>query len=116
MLYEVITRMVLPVDFNPEKKYPVIVYVYGGPHSQLVSNSWLGGVRLWQMYMAQKGYIAFTMDNRGTNDRGCEFEQVIHRRLGEIECSDQFEGIKFLKELSYVDSERIGVHGWSFVV
>jgi len=107
-------RMVLPVDFNPEKKYPVIVYVYGGPHSQLVSNSWLGGVRLWQMYMAQKGYIAFTMDNRGTNDRGCEFEQVIHRRLGEIECSDQFEGIKFLKELSYVDSDRIGVHGWSF--
>ncbi len=107
-------RMVLPVDFTPEKKYPVIVYVYGGPHAQLVKNNWLGGARLWQFYMSQQGYISFTMDNRGTPNRGCEFEKVIHRRLGEIESADQFEGVKFLKSLPYVDIDRIGVHGWSF--
>ncbi len=107
-------RMVLPVDFDSTKKYPVIIYVYGGPHSQMVKNSWLGGVRLWQIYMSQLGYISFTMDNRGTDYRGCDFEKVIHRQLGEAEAKDQYEGIKFLKSLSYVDSSRIGVHGWSF--
>ncbi len=106
--------MVLPADFDPGKKYPVVVYVYGGPHAQLVKNSWLGGARYWQLYMAQNGYICFTMDNRGTPDRGCQFEKVIHRQLGECEAEDQFEGVKFLKSLPYVDQERIGVHGWSF--
>ncbi len=107
-------RMVLPVDFNPDKKYPVVVYVYGGPHAQLVSDSWLGQARLWQIYMSQLGYISFTMDNRGTPYRGCDFEKVIHRKLGENECEDQYEGVKYLKSLNYVDSTRIGVHGWSF--
>ncbi len=107
-------RLVLPANFDPAKKYPVVVYVYGGPHSQQVRNSWLGGARYWQLYMAQSGYICFTMDNRGTPDRGCEFEKVIHRQLGECEAEDQFEGVKFLKSLPYVDQERIGVHGWSF--
>ncbi len=107
-------RVILPPNFDPNKKYPVVVYVYGGPHAQLVTNSWTGGARPWQLYMAQKGYIAFTMDNRGTPYRGEKFEKVIHRQLGECEAADQFEGIKYLKSLPYVDADRIGVHGWSF--
>ncbi len=107
-------RLILPANFDPAQKYPVVIYVYGGPHSQLVKNSWLGAARYWQLYMAQNGYICFTMDNRGTQDRGCEFEKIIHRQLGECEAEDQFEGVKFLKSLPYVDHNRIGVHGWSF--
>ncbi|GAF04295.1 prolyl tripeptidyl peptidase precursor [Saccharicrinis fermentans DSM 9555 = JCM 21142] len=108
------SRMILPPDFDASKKYPVVVYVYGGPHAQLVKNSWLGAARMWQLYMAQQGYIAFTMDNRGTPDRGCEFEKVIHRQLGEVEAADQMQGVKYLQSLPYVDENRIGVHGWSF--
>ncbi len=107
-------RIVLPPNFDSSKKYPVIVYVYGGPHSQLVKNRWLGGASGWQLYMAQKGYIAFTMDNRGTQYRGEEFEQIIHRNLGKAEVADQMKGVDYLKTLSYVDSTRIGVHGWSY--
>ncbi|WP_066627600.1 S9 family peptidase [Labilibacter marinus] len=108
------SRMILPPNFDASKKYPVVVYVYGGPHAQMVKNSWLGSARMWQLYMAQQGYIAFTMDNRGTPDRGCDFEKVIHRQLGEAETADQMEGVKYLKSLPYVDADRIGVHGWSF--
>ncbi len=111
---ELFSRMILPPNFDSGKKYPVVVYVYGGPHAQLVQNSWLGAARLWQIYMAQQGYIAFTMDNRGTPFRGCDFEKVIHRQLGEAEAADQMEGIKYLKALPYVDADRIGVHGWSY--
>ncbi|SMO77335.1 prolyl tripeptidyl peptidase. Serine peptidase. MEROPS family S09B [Saccharicrinis carchari] len=111
---ELYSRMILPPNFDATKKYPVVVYVYGGPHAQLVKNSWLGGARMWQVYMAQQGYIAFTMDNRGTPYRGCEFEKVIHRQLGEAEVADQMEGVKYLKSLPYVDADRIGVHGWSY--
>ncbi|NPA37167.1 MAG: prolyl oligopeptidase family serine peptidase [Chlorobi bacterium] len=107
-------RIVLPVDFDPSKKYPVIIYVYGGPHSQLVANRWHGGASGWQLYMAQEGYIAFTMDNRGTSNRGAEFEQVIHRHLGKAEVADQMKGVEYLKSLPYVDTTRIGVHGWSY--
>lgn len=107
-------RIVLPTNFDPSKKYPVIVYVYGGPHSQLVQNRWLGAARTWQLYMAQKGYIAFTLDNRGTTARGKEFEQAIHRQLGTLEVEDQMQGVEYLKSLPYVDQERIGVHGWSY--
>lgn len=107
-------RMIKPNDFDPSKKYPVIVYVYGGPHAQLVSNTWHNDARWWQYYMASKGYIAFTVDNRGTENRGSEFEQVTHRQLGVIESADQMKGIDYLKSLSYVDSQRIGVHGWSY--
>lgn len=107
-------RIVKPTDFDQNKKYPVIVYVYGGPHSQLVSNTWLDGVRGWDIYMAQKGYIVFTLDNRGTINRGFDFENIIHRRLGITETEDQMAGINYLKNLPYVDTERIGVHGWSF--
>lgn len=107
-------RIVLPPNFDEKKKYPVIVYVYGGPHSQMVQNRWLGGARGWQLYMAQKGYIAFTLDNRGTQHRGKDFEQAIHRQLGVLEVEDQMQGIEYLKSLPYVDADRIGVHGWSY--
>ncbi len=107
-------RLVKPLHFDSSKKYPVVVYVYGGPHSQMVTNAWQGQVRGWDIYMAEKGYIVFTLDNRGTSHRGLEFENVTHRRLGVIETEDQMKGIEYLKSLSYVDSARIGVHGWSF--
>jgi dipeptidyl-peptidase-4 len=107
-------RLVKPVNFQPDQKYPVVVYVYGGPHSQMVVNSWLGGVRGWDIYMAQKGYVIFTLDNRGTSNRGFDFESIIHRQLGIHETADQMRGIEFLQSLPYVDAGRIGVHGWSY--
>ncbi len=107
-------RLITPPNFDPKKKYPVVVYVYGGPHAQLVTNSRLGGARLWNYYMAQKGYIMFTVDNRGSANRGFEFESIIHRQCGQLEMKDQMKGIDFLKSLPYVDTARIGVHGWSY--
>ena len=107
-------RMIKPNNFDPSKKYPVIVYVYGGPHVQLVNKTWLNDARWWQYYMASKGYISFTVDNRGSDGRGKAFENVTHRQLGVIETDDQMKGIDFLKSLSYVDGNRIGVHGWSY--
>lgn len=111
---ELAGRLILPVDFDPSRKYPVIVYVYGGPHLQLVDKSWHNSARWWQYYMASQGYIAFTMDNRGTNNRGRNFETAVHRQLGVLETEDQMKGIEYLKSLPYVDAERIGVHGWSY--
>jgi dipeptidyl-peptidase-4 len=107
-------RIIKPVDFDPNKKYPVVVYVYGGPHAQLVNNRWLGGAGLWDYYMAQKGYIMFTLDNRGSANRGLEFENIIHRHCGQIEMADQMKGVEYLKNLPYVDQEKIGVDGWSY--
>lgn len=107
-------RLVKPANLDENKKYPVVIYVYGGPHSQLVNNSWLGSVRGWDIYMAQKGYIVFTLDNRGTSNRGLDFENITHRQLGVVETQDQMAGVEFLKSLPYVDSDRIGVHGWSY--
>ncbi|GAB6123016.1 S9 family peptidase [Dysgonomonas termitidis] len=107
-------RLVKPLNFDPDKKYPVIVYVYGGPHSQMVDNSWMGQVRGWDIYMAEKGYVVFTMDNRGTSNRGMDFENITHRRLGVVETEDQMTGVEYLKSLAYVDADRIGVHGWSY--
>lgn len=107
-------RLVKPLNFDETKKYPVIIYVYGGPHSQLVSNTWQADVRGWDIYMAEKGYVVFTLDNRGTMNRGFDFENITHRQLGVVETQDQMTGVEFLKSLPYVDSERIGVHGWSF--
>lgn len=111
---ELTGRLILPVNFDPEKKYPVIVYVYGGPHSQLVDKSWHNAANWWQYYMASQGYIAFTMDNRGTNNRGRAFETSVHRQLGILETADQMKGIDYLKSLPYVDTDRMGVHGWSY--
>jgi len=105
---------ILPPDFDPEKKYPLIVYVYGGPHAQLVHNKWLGGARGWQYFMAQEGFIAMTIDNRGSDGRGRDFEHVIHRHLGNAELEDQLIAVDFMKSLGFVDENRIGVHGWSY--
>ena len=107
-------RLITPPNMEKGKKYPTLVYVYGGPHSQLVTDSWLGGGNLYFMFLAQQGYVVFTVDNRGTDNRGFEFESCTHRRLGEIEMADQMEGVKFLKSLPYVDQNRMGVEGWSF--
>ena len=107
-------RLYYPKDFDPAKKYPVIVYVYGGPHSQMVQDSWLGGVRMWEMLMAQKGYLVYVQDNRGTSNQGAEFERAINRQCGQAEMADQIAGLRLLMEKPYVDKDRIGVHGWSY--
>jgi len=107
-------QIIFPPDFRPENKYPVIIYVYGGPHAQLVNNTWLGGSGLFNYYLAQQGYIIFTLDNRGSANRGLEFEQAVFRNLGTLEVSDQMVGVNYLKNLPYVDPERIGVQGWSY--
>ena len=107
-------RIIKPADFDPNKKYPAIVYVYGGPHAQMITNGWRNDARGWDVYMANKGYIMFTLDNRGSSNRGLEFENCTFRHLGIEEGKDQMKGIELLKSLPYVDGERIGVHGWSF--
>jgi dipeptidyl-peptidase-4 len=107
-------RLIKPANFDPSKKYPAIIYVYGGPHTQLIQNRWLGGARLWDYMMAQKGYVMLTVDNRGSSNRGLNFENVIHRQCGVAEMLDQMEGVKFLKDIGYVDMQRVGVHGWSY--
>ena len=107
-------RMVRPADFDPAKKYPTVVYVYGGPHLRNVEARWHYASRSWETYMAQKGYVLFILDNRGSCDRGRDFEQVTFRHLGVEEMKDQMCGVEYLKSLAYVDTTRIGVHGWSF--
>jgi dipeptidyl-peptidase 4 len=107
-------RLILPPGFNPDRKYPVFVYLYGGPHAQMVLNSWLGGADLWLHYMAQQGYVVFTLDNRGSANRGLAFEQAIFRKLGHPEVSDQLRGISYLKSQRYVDTNRMALHGWSY--
>jgi dipeptidyl-peptidase-4 len=107
-------RLFKPVDFDSTKKYPVIVYLYNGPHSQMVTNTWMAGGELWYEYMAQKGFIIFTVDGRGTDYRGRAFSQATHRQLGTKEMEDQLAGVNYLKSLPYVDANRLGVHGWSF--
>ena len=107
-------RMVKPHDFDPTKKYPTVVYVYGGPHAHNIEASWHWNSRTWETYMAQKGYVLFILDNRGSENRGLAFEQATFRQLGQIEMQDQMKGVEYLKSLPYVDADRIGVHGWSF--
>lgn len=107
-------RLIKPMDFDPNKKYPVIHYVYGGPHSQLVTNTWNASLRMWEMYMAQHGYVVFVIDNHGTPNRGKAFEDIIHRQCGQVEMKDQVKGIEWLKSFPWVDANRIGVHGWSY--
>ncbi len=107
-------RLIKPIDFDSTKKYPAIVYVYGGPHAQMIEDNWLGGARMWNYLMAEKGYVMLTVDNRGSANRGLEFENVIHRQLGVNEMKDQMKGIELLRKLGFVDMNRIGVHGWSF--
>ena len=107
-------RMVKPHDFDATKQYPTVVYVYGGPHAHNVDASWHWASRSWETYMAQKGYILFILDNRGSENRGRDFEQATFHQLGQIEMQDQMKGVEYLKSLPYVDMNRLGVHGWSF--
>ena len=108
------TQLIKPSNFDPSKKYPVLVYVYGGPHAQLITNSWLDGASLWMYWMAEQGYLVFTLDNRGSAERGVDFEHAVHRQLGTLELEDQMTGVDYLKSLPYVDEKRLAVHGWSF--
>ncbi|CAM4398641.1 S9 family peptidase [Flavobacterium terrigena] len=107
-------RLIYPANFDATKKYPVMVYVYGGSHAQLVTNKWLGGAGYFDIYMAQQGYVVFTLDNRGSEARGKKFCEVTHRNLGVNEMADQMKGVEFLKSKSFVDANKIGVFGWSF--
>ncbi|MBB4808104.1 dipeptidyl-peptidase-4 [Chryseobacterium defluvii] len=107
-------KIILPTNFDPNKKYPAIVYLYNGPHLQLVTNTFPASGNLWYEYMAQNGYIIFTMDGRGSSNRGLKFEQAVFRNLGTTEMNDQMKGVEYLKSLPYVDGEKLGIHGWSF--
>ena len=108
------TRLIKPYNFDSSKKYPVIVYVYGGPHAQLITDDWTAGAGIYLNYLAQEGFLVFTLDNRGSADRGEAFEQCIHRQCGQLEMRDQMVGIEWLKTLPYVDANRIGSDGWSY--
>ena len=107
-------RMVKPTNFDPNKKYPTIIYVYGGPGVRNVEARWHYWSRGWETYMAQKGYLLFILDNRGSSARGLAFEQATFHHLGVEEVKDQMKGVEYLTSLPYVDKDRIGVHGWSF--
>ncbi len=107
-------RIIKPSHFDAQKKYPVMVYVYGGPHAQMINNQWLGGADLWMHQLAEEGYIVFTLDNRGSDNRGRDFEQATFRHLGNIEMEDQLKGVEWLKSQPYIDANRMVVNGWSF--
>ncbi len=107
-------RIIKPYDFDPNKSYPVLLYVYGGPNVQLVTNEWLAGASLWMYWLANQGYIVYSIDNHGSANRGFDFESVIYRRLGMVEAKDQMLGLAYIKTLPYVDRDRIAVHGWSY--
>lgn len=107
-------RLIKPINFDPNKKYPAIIYVYGGPHAQMIHNTRFYDARGWDLYMAQQGYVMLTVDNRGSDNRGIKFENYTFRHLGTEEMKDQVQGAKFLQSLPYVDADKIGVHGWSF--
>lgn len=111
---DLFTRLIKPSNFDANKKYPVLVYVYGGPHAQMITNSFLDGANLWMYWMAEQGYLVYTVDNRGSDNRGFAFESAIHRNLGENEIQDQLKGVEYLKSLPYVDANRLAVHGWSY--
>jgi len=106
--------MIKPPGFDASRKYPVLVYIYGGPHSQVVRDAWGRASFLWHQLMAQKGYIIFAVDNRGMAGRGHSFETPVYHRMGEVELADQLAGVAYLKSLPYVDGARIGMWGWSY--
>ena len=112
--YDNYYRLIKPMNFDPTKKYPVILYVYGGPHSQMVKNTYQAQLRRWEMLMAQRGYVVFVMDNRGTSNRGAEYEKAIHRQCGQCEMQDQMAGLNWLLSHEWCDRDRVGVHGWSY--
>jgi dipeptidyl-peptidase-4 len=107
-------RLYEPLNMQAGKRYPTIVYLYNGPHAQLIQDNWITAREGWFQFMAQLGYVVFTVDGRGSDNRGRDFEQAIHRQLGNVEMQDQLTGVEYLKQLPFVDPDRIGVHGWSF--
>ena len=107
-------RIIKPTNFDENKKYPVLVYVYGGPGVQLITNSWNAGASLWMNWLAEQDYVVFTIDNRGTSNRGRKFKEIIHRQCGTIEIEDQLVGVEYLKSLPFINSDRMAVHGWSY--
>lgn len=107
-------KLIYPTNFDSSKKYPVIVYLYNGPHAQLITNRFPATGNLWYDHLAEKGYVVFTMDGRGSANRGLKFEQAIHGNVATTEMNDQMKGVNFLKTLPFVDSERMGIHGWSY--
>jgi len=107
-------RIVRPHDFDPSKKYPVILYVYGGPHGQTVRDTWLADMRPWEIYMAGQGYVLYIQNNRGNPRAGAAYEKAINRQCGKVEMEDQMAGLRMLMEEPWVDRDRIGVHGWSY--
>jgi dipeptidyl-peptidase-4 len=107
-------RMIKPVDFDSTKKYPVLVYLYNGPGVQLINNTWNGAGDMWLQYMAEHGFVVFTIDGRGSDNRGLAFEQATFRHLGQVEMKDQMVGVNYLKSLKYVDDSRMGLMGWSY--
>jgi dipeptidyl-peptidase-4 len=107
-------HVALPPDLTEGQKCPVLLYVYGGPHVQLVTDEWFGGAPLWLQAFAAEGYVVCRLDNRGTPHRGIDFEQVVHRRLGVLEVQDQLKAVEWLVQQPFVDARRIGVHGWSY--
>lgn len=112
---ELYCRLFKPVRFDSTKKYPVIVYWYGGPHAQMILNSWNGGASdYWFQYMAERGYVVFTLDTRGSSNRGKAFEQAIFRRAGEKQMEDLLAGVDYLKKLSFTDANNMGLFGWSY--
>ena len=112
--HELHARLIKPSNFDPAKKYPTLVYVYGGPHAQMVRNTYLGGAPHWMLFAAEQGYLVWTLDNRGSANRGFGFESVIHRQLGTLEIEDQMVGINWLKKQPYVNPDKMAVHGWSY--
>lgn len=107
-------KLIYPTNFDKTKKYPVIVYLYNGPHAQLITNRFPATGNLWYDVLAEKGYVVFTMDGRGSSNRGLKFEQAIHGNVAKTEMNDQMKGVEFLKSLPFVDAERMGIHGWSY--
>ena len=107
-------KLIYPTNFDSSKKYPVIVYLYNGPHAQLITNRFPASGNLWYDHLAEKGYVVFTMDGRGSANRGLKFEQAIHGNVATTEMNDQMKGVDFLKTLPFVDAERMGIHGWSY--
>jgi dipeptidyl-peptidase-4 len=112
--YALNTRLIFPPDFDIKKRYPTILYVYNGPHVQLVTNTWLCGAELWMHRLACNGYIVAVVDGRGSANRGFAFESAIHRNLATLEIQDQLAVVKYLIDMGFADSDRIGVYGWSY--
>lgn len=106
--------LLTPADFDPARRYPVIVYVYGGPHAQVVRNGWGGRNALFHQVLASRGFLVFSLDNRGSAARGRAFERALGHRLGATELADQLAGVEWLRKQPFVDAGRLGIWGWSY--